>query len=84
MSAFLAKMSVPARAKILDPCFAGSKSTGYQPPAKCSAQKQHGKKSVPNLTGVSCGISDADHDDVLTESGMEPGPSTTGGAGEWH
>ena len=74
---------MPGMPIILDPCFSGSaNSTGYQPPPKRSAPKQRGKKIVPNLTGVSSAVSDADRDDILVESGLEAGPSTSGGSGD--
>ncbi len=70
---------MPGMPIILDPCFSGSaNSTGYQPPPKRSAPKQHGKKIVANLTAVL----DADRDDILAESGLEAGPSTSGGSGD--
>ncbi len=37
------------------------------------------KKNGPNLTGIPMdSASDADHDAILIESGMEPGTSTAG------
>lgn len=68
-------------------CAGSSYSQPFQPPLKKGKGPCKGKKSRknvrPNLTGIPTGLaSDADRDAVLVESGMEPGPSTSGDASE--